>query len=141
MTFKTLHFVQGLSRTPLLFISRYLTSLFFKKIQIGTLIGLPMGSHGSPCQLGSHGFPWVPMGPHGSPWVPMGSHGFPWVPIGPMGPHGVPVGPPWPPWKIQKCRKSWILKIPLFGKTEWSKHGVQFDAECVSAPFCHVKTP
>ena len=30
----------------------------------------------------------------------------------PWGPHGVPWGPmgsPWDPWKIQECRKSWIL--------------------------------
>ena len=73
---------------------------------------------------GPHGFPWVPMGPHGTPWDPMGS---------PWGPHGLP-------WKIQECRKSWILKIPQFGKTEWWKHGVQFDAQYVSAPSCHVKT-
>ena len=32
MTFKTFHIVQGLSRTPLLFIPRYLTSRFFKII-------------------------------------------------------------------------------------------------------------
>ena len=32
MTLKTFHFVQGLSRTPLLFIPRYLTNIFFKKI-------------------------------------------------------------------------------------------------------------
>ena len=30
--FKTLHFVQGLSRTPLLFIPRYLTNMFFEHI-------------------------------------------------------------------------------------------------------------
>ena len=30
MAFKTLHIVQGLSRTPLLFILRYLTNLFLK---------------------------------------------------------------------------------------------------------------
>ena len=32
MASKTLHFVQGLSRTPLLFIPRYLTNLFFEHI-------------------------------------------------------------------------------------------------------------
>ena len=32
MAFKTIHFVQGLSRTPLLFIPRYLTNIFFKNI-------------------------------------------------------------------------------------------------------------
>ena len=32
MALKTLHFVQGLSRTPLLFIPRYLTNVFFKNI-------------------------------------------------------------------------------------------------------------
>ena len=32
MGVRTLHFVQGLSRTPLLFIPRYLTNLFFKNI-------------------------------------------------------------------------------------------------------------
>ena len=32
MALKTLHFVQGLSRTPLLFIPRYLTNMFFKNI-------------------------------------------------------------------------------------------------------------
>ena len=32
MAFKTLHFVQGLSRTPFLFIPRYLTNIFFKNI-------------------------------------------------------------------------------------------------------------
>ena len=31
MALKTLHFVQGLSRTPLLFIPRYLTNIFRKK--------------------------------------------------------------------------------------------------------------
>ena len=33
------------------------------------------------------------------PWILMEN---PWVPWGPMGSHGVP-------WKIQECRKSWIL--------------------------------
>jgi len=33
MAFKTLHFVQGLSRTPLLFIPRYLTNIFPGNIQ------------------------------------------------------------------------------------------------------------
>ena len=75
------------------------------------------------------------MGPHGFPWFPWGPHGYPW------GPHGSPWGPHGLPWKIKKCRKACILKIPLFGKTEWSKHGVQFDPQYVSAPFCHVKTP
>ena len=32
MTLKTLHIVQGLSRTPLLFIPRYLINIFFKNI-------------------------------------------------------------------------------------------------------------
>ncbi len=32
MALKTLRFVQGLSRTPLLFIPRYLTTIFFKNI-------------------------------------------------------------------------------------------------------------
>ena len=32
MALKTLHFVQGLSRTPLLFIPRYLTNIFSKQI-------------------------------------------------------------------------------------------------------------
>ena len=32
MALKTLHFVQGLSRTPLLFIPRYLTNIFYKHI-------------------------------------------------------------------------------------------------------------
>ena len=32
MALETLHFVQGLSRTPLLFIPRYLTNLFFENI-------------------------------------------------------------------------------------------------------------
>ena len=32
MVFKTLHIVQGLSRTPLLFIPRYLTNIFSKNI-------------------------------------------------------------------------------------------------------------
>ena len=32
MALKTLHFVPGLSRTPLLFIPRYLTNLFFQHI-------------------------------------------------------------------------------------------------------------
>ena len=32
MALKTLHFVQGLSRTPLLFIPRYLTNIFFENI-------------------------------------------------------------------------------------------------------------
>ena len=32
MALKTLHFVQGLSRTPLLFIPRYLTNIIFKNI-------------------------------------------------------------------------------------------------------------
>ena len=30
MALKTFHFVQGLSRTPLLFIPRYLTNIFFE---------------------------------------------------------------------------------------------------------------
>ena len=32
VTIKTLHFVQGLSRTPLLFVPRYLTNIFSEKI-------------------------------------------------------------------------------------------------------------
>ena len=32
MALKTLHIVQGLSRTPLLFIPRYYTNIFFKNI-------------------------------------------------------------------------------------------------------------
>ena len=32
MAFKTFHFVQGVSRTPLLFIPRYLTNLFFENV-------------------------------------------------------------------------------------------------------------
>jgi len=32
MAFKTFHIIQGLSRTPLLFIPRYLTTRFFKMI-------------------------------------------------------------------------------------------------------------
>ena len=32
MALKTLHFVQGLSRTPLLFIPRYLTNIFFENM-------------------------------------------------------------------------------------------------------------
>ena len=32
MAFKTFNFVQGLSRTPLLFIHRYLTNIFFKNV-------------------------------------------------------------------------------------------------------------
>ena len=32
MALKTIHFVQGLSRTPLLFIPRYITNIFFKHI-------------------------------------------------------------------------------------------------------------
>ena len=31
MALKTFHIVQGLSRTPLLFIPRYLTNMFFQK--------------------------------------------------------------------------------------------------------------
>ena len=33
MAFKTIHFVQGLSRTPLLFIPRYLTNIIFEHIK------------------------------------------------------------------------------------------------------------
>ena len=46
--------------------------------------------------IGSHGSPWVPIGPHVSPCHGVGS---PWVPM----------GSPWLPWKIQECRKQWIL--------------------------------
>ena len=42
---------------------------------------------------------------------------------------------------FQECHKSRILKIPLFGETENCRRGIYFDAEYLSAPFCHAKTP
>ena len=42
---------------------------------------------------------------------------------------------------FQECRKSWILKIPLFGETENWRPGVYFVAKYVSAHSRRTKTP
>ena len=42
---------------------------------------------------------------------------------------------------FQECQKSWILKIPPFGKTENWRPGVYFDAKSLSAHSRRAKTP
>ena len=112
--------VQGLSRTPLLFIPRYLTNILSKIISL--LRGAPrifLSASGLPDNSWKiHGSPWAPMRNHGDPWVPMGSHGFPWVSMGSHGSHGTPWGPHGAP--MASMENSRMSEIMDFNETHYS---------------------
>ena len=41
---------------------------------------------------------------------------------------------------VRGLSKNAVKRNPLFGETESWRRGVYFDAEYISAPFCHAKT-
>ena len=95
MALKTLHFVQGLSRTPLLFIPRYLTNIFskiFSKKKISRIENLEIWKSKSPGSLtGAQNKVHTGSAPHTTP------------------PHPTPPNPT-PPWRF---RKSNVMAFPF----------------------------